>query len=379
MPQDIDTIRLLMIEKLAGSITETDDQYLMHLISSSEEIKRLWRSMQQQFSSDKIDENIAWNKVLPRLEDKTPEPLSPGRHTRRRPYWIWISGAAATFLLGVFFLLSRPSSSDAPSVASLFDEFPVVDSVQLLTAEAQTINLENEEAGKRLGEHLVASKNNLRVEGRDATARWHILLVPPSKDYQLTLADGTKVTLNSTSKIRFPTTFDTNKREIFLEGEAYFEVAKDARRPFNVITASGQVEVLGTAFSVKAYKQEAFETSLREGSVRVSAASQKRLLRPGYKLTIAGDKPTLSKFDFDEEFSWVSGVFHFHKQPLSVVARAMERWYDIEVIIQQEHLKQARLSGAIIKQEPLENTLFFLEQSMKIKTKTEGKTLILSQ
>lgn len=379
MPQDIDTIKLLMIEKLAGSITETDDRYLMHLIASSEDVSNLWLSMQQQFSEEEIDENIAWDNVAIQLEQRTPEPSALTPHVRKRIHWPWLGGAAATLLLGIFFFWTRQASNDNRDVASLFDEFPVADSVQLLTAEAQAINLENSQAAQLLEKHLIASENNLKVEGEETgAAQWHVLLVPPTKDYRLTLPDGTQVTLNSASKIRFPTAF-TNKREIFLEGEAYFEIAKDARRPFNVVTASGQVEVLGTTFSVKAYKKEAFEAALREGSIRVSAASQTLLLKPGYKLIVAGDKPALSKFDVEEEFSWVSGIFHFHKQPLSIVARAMERWYGIEVVIQQEHLKKSRLSGAIVKQEPLENTLFFLEQSMKITTKKEGKKLIISQ
>ncbi|MBC7889778.1 MAG: FecR domain-containing protein [Ferruginibacter sp.] len=164
--------------------------------------------------------------------------------------------------------------------------------------------------------------------------------------YQLILADGSKVWLNASSSIRFPTVFSGIERVVEITGEVYFEVAKNAAMPFRVKINTdsgnrGEVEVLGTHFNINAYSNEAaVKSTLLEGSIKlintisVNEGSKQVILKPGQQANL--NKQGLVKIcdntDLEEVVAWKNGMFQFNKASIEIIMRQVERWYDVDVV-----------------------------------------------
>jgi ferric-dicitrate binding protein FerR (iron transport regulator) len=199
--------------------------------------------------------------------------------------------------------------------------------------------------------------------------------------YQLILADGSKVWLNSASSLRFPTAFTGDRREVELDGEGYFEVAKNAAKPFHVKTSTQDVEVLGTHFNVNAYKdEEAVKTTLLEGRVKVSQSAisnpQSAIIKPGEQAVLSG---THSPFtidhspDLDQVMAWKNGWFEFDNCDIKTIMRQISRWYDVDI---RYEIKPDDLTygGRISRSLNLSNILKMLE-TYGVHYRLENKTL----
>ncbi len=163
---------------------------------------------------------------------------------------------------------------------------------------------------------------------------YNTITIPKGGQYQLVLADGTKVWLNAASSLRFPTAFTGKNRTVELTGEAYFEVAKNKDKPFNVKTATQSVQVLGTHFNINAYDNEAnIKTTLLEGSVKVYAANTNVMISPGQQSVLKsnGSFEIKRDLDMDEVVAWKNGTFQFNEADIQTVMRQISRWYDIDV------------------------------------------------
>ena len=150
----------------------------------------------------------------------------------------------------------------------------------------------------------------------------------------LELLDGTKVWLNSDSELRFPVTFVGDRRNVEIEGEAYFEVAKDEGKPFHVLAKGADIKVLGTTFDVKAYpEEEAIFVALETGSIELKSRSFKSYqLRPGEKAVYnkaSGRCEVLRSHDVKMYSAWRRNVLVFKSAPLSDVMKTLARTYDI--------------------------------------------------
>ncbi len=163
---------------------------------------------------------------------------------------------------------------------------------------------------------------------------YNTMSTPMGRQYQLVLADGSKVWLNAGSSIRYPVSFSGIERRVAITGEAYFEVAKNAGMPFKVqISDKAEVEVLGTHFNINAYTDEAsINTTLLEGSVRIKAFDKMQLLAPGEQVQMQGQNIRLVKnADIQQAVAWKDGLFSFTDASLETVMRQLSRWYNVEV------------------------------------------------
>jgi transmembrane sensor len=204
--------------------------------------------------------------------------------------------------------------------------------------------------------------------------------------YQVRLSDGTKVWLNATSTLKFPSSFVKSKhRKVELIGEAYFEVEKDKTMPFIVASKGQEVEVLGTHFNVNSYPDEAStKTTLLEGSVQVSVVNAKTLrqvppsiLRPGMQFIFTSSGVRIQQLEDPEEaISWKSGYFTFNREYLDEVMRKMSRWYSVDVVYKNEQIKSIPFSGTITRFANVSEVLKMLELTGKVKFTIEGKNII---
>ncbi len=162
--------------------------------------------------------------------------------------------------------------------------------------------------------------------------------IPRGGKYQVTLPDGTKVWLNSASSLTYPTKFSNNERKVTLTGEGYFEVAKNAKAPFTVITEDQSITVLGTHFNVRSYgRKSATQTTLLEGSVRVSPISTtdtqgaSRTLKPGEQSILnAKRRLEVKKVNASNVISWKDDLFYFEDTDIRSVMEEFSRWYNFE-------------------------------------------------
>jgi len=158
------------------------------------------------------------------------------------------------------------------------------------------------------------------------------LSVPRSGEYSVTLNDGTIVWLNALSTLRFPVQFSAAERRVSLSGEAYFQVAKDASRPFVVQVDSVEVRALGTEFNITAYPEDSkMGAALIEGIISVSSGNRQQLLNPGNIAEMSGDgEIEITEADMEEVTAWKNGEFVFHNTALSDIMNQLARWYDVE-------------------------------------------------
>jgi ferric-dicitrate binding protein FerR (iron transport regulator) len=200
---------------------------------------------------------------------------------------------------------------------------------------------------------------------------------PVGGKYQLNLADGSKVWLNSSSSIRFPIFFSKDKREVELKGEAYFEVSKDSKRKFSVRSGIQTVEVLGTQFNINAYSDEkSIKTTLFEGEIRVIdlKTNHSKLLKPGEQSNV-DQSIQIRKIDTQTEIAWKEGYFHFKKANIETVMRQLGRWYGVTARY-EGNLPEHHFSGAISNNLTLLEVFEILEKS-NIHFRLDGKEVVV--
>jgi ferric-dicitrate binding protein FerR (iron transport regulator) len=208
---------------------------------------------------------------------------------------------------------------------------------------------------------------------------YNTIATPRSRQFQLVLEDGTKVWLNAESSIRFPAAFDKKERRVDITGEAYFEVAKNANRPFTVSVNGMQVQVLGTHFNINSYNDEpAIHTTLLEGSVKVIKDKEARMLVPGQQAQLEnnGGFNIVKNVNTSEIVAWKNELFSFHDTDLKNLMRQVSRWYDVEIVMPQ-NIAAVTFNGKISRKSNLSDVLKMLELTDEVSFSIEGKKVIV--
>jgi ferric-dicitrate binding protein FerR (iron transport regulator) len=211
----------------------------------------------------------------------------------------------------------------------------------------------------------------------NAPIAYNTISTPRGGEYQLVLPDGTRVWLNAASSLRFPTAFASSERAVELEGEGYFEVAKRKNQPFKVVANNTTVEVLGTHFNLKAYKNEgSSQTSLLEGSVKVGNGTTKTIIKPGEQ-AVVGASATIETLqaDMEQVVAWKEGYFQFNEEDFTSVVAQLERWYDVDFNYPAS-LANKKFAGAIPRNSNLSQVLEMLELSGSITFKMEERRIM---
>lgn len=233
---------------------------------------------------------------------------------------------------------------------------------------------------------LVYTLNGKTISETDA-AFYNTISTPNGGEYQVTLADGTKVWLNAASSIRFPVLFNNNERKVFITGEAYFEVApKYAANKENIpflvsVNNSSTVKVLGTHFNINAYADEPFvKTSLLEGSVKVYTTDENnaKLLYPGQQAAYASDGKinVTNNADMEEVLAWKNGRFQFKSANIETMLRQIARWYNVEVVYKGQ--SNLHFTGQLNRNESVFKIFEKLQLTGEVKFEVEGRKIIVT-
>lgn len=195
-------------------------------------------------------------------------------------------------------------------------------------------------------------------QGMGKEIHYSEIIVPPGQMTQIKLSDGSKIWLNSGSVFKYPTEFDKSTREVFIDGEAFMEVAKNPHKPFVVNTHKFSVEVLGTSFNIDAYSDDnKADVTLVEGSVLLSSKEKnwKKKMVPGQIASIKnGELPLVSEVNTEFYVSWTEGKIVFRKESLETIAKKLERWYNVEIKFKSDELKKLEFSGTFLMYKPVE-------------------------
>jgi ferric-dicitrate binding protein FerR (iron transport regulator) len=252
----------------------------------------------------------------------------------------WIRYAAAVIVLlgvGAYFWLSNRQQPVDKVVTT--DIAPGREGAILTLADGSKVVLDS------LGNGMVAEQHGTQVVLKDgslsynasnaSTVSYNTMATPNGRQFSVQLPDGSKAWLNAASSITYPTAFIGNERPVSISGEVYFEVVKDAKRPFKVkVNDNTEVQVLGTSFNVKAYAEDAsVNTTLLEGSVRLSVFQKTQMLAPGQQTMVSrnGNIRLVNHADIQKIMAWKNGLFNFQDESLEEVMKQLERWYDIQV------------------------------------------------
>ncbi|SMD08493.1 FecR family protein [Pedobacter africanus] len=275
---------------------------------------------------------------------------------RKPRFKLWIAAASLLFMLmgaGFYFYTLRPEPSFIAAGQTGADQLPGRNEAILVLADGSRIILGQAAKGTLAteGNTLISKVDegqlNYKASVKDsktsnAIPKYNTISTPKGGQYRVVLPDGTIVWLNAASSIRFPTSFDAAQRNVELTGEAYFEVAVNRAKPFNVAAGKTNVRVLGTHFNVMAYPDEAsVNTTLLEGSVKVSTDKTEGILRPGEQAQALNGKIAIKMVDPEEAVAWKKGYFYFKDADIRTVMRQVSRWYDVEVEYQGNVQKMA--------------------------------------
>lgn len=202
------------------------------------------------------------------------------------------------------------------------------------------------------------------------------ITVPKAGMYKILLQDGTKVWVNSSTKITYPSQFSLDERVVQLEGEAYFEVAKDQNRPFRIQANGTQIEVLGTSFNVNAYSDQV-KTSLVEGSVKLISKGESKYLVPGESGEVKEDVIVVSKANVSLSSDWKRGEITLEGSSLREIFDELSRWYNVTFELEENWSEEQKFKGSISRLQNLSKVLEILEAGTSLKFIIDGRKVIV--
>ena len=211
---------------------------------------------------------------------------------------------------------------------------------------------------------------------------FNTLQIPRGGEYFLTLADGTEVWLNAETEIRYPVQFTGNKRVVYLDGEAYFTVAPDKKKPFTVVSTHASVSVLGTQFNFRAYPDEQdVQTTLVSGSVIMQSEKYKQQIKlvPGEQGVLEKRSANLTKQEVNTYLytAWKDGRFAFRDARLEDLFNILARWYDLSIFYQSPEAKDIRFTGDLNKTDDFKSILKIIEQNERVTFTVNQRTVFI--
>ncbi|MCJ0742642.1 FecR family protein [Pedobacter montanisoli] len=335
------------------------------------------------------------HKGLSAIQDRIKLAHKPNRNLNWKKYT-----AAVVLLMGItaagFYYLNTQKQSQVNSLVvhkGKLDVLPGEDAALLTLSTGETIALNENNREKLLKDsRLSISANaegqlvyqvNAANSGSQNPHSFNTIETRKGNQFQLILADGTKVWLNALSSLRFPEVFNGKTREVELQGEGYFEVEKDKAHPFIVKTSSlisgnkQEVEVLGTHFNINSY-DSAIRTTLAEGSVRVSNGNVSKILAPSYQSILTHNQIQVYPVNVEDEIDWKNGLFRFNNASLQSILLQLERWYNIDA--DMKNVPNKRYNGVISRKANLSEVLNMLSLTGNIEFElTQDRKLYINQ
>lgn len=371
------------------------DQYLQNIISE-DELAELHQYLQDDEHQVIFDEavgdyfdstshtvhikskevgDLAWQKIAQHIA--APE---PAKSLRLVSTFRFVATAAAIviILFTTLYIYQSNLAQDHLRKTIAHDILPGTNKATLQARNGKMYQLAGSKEEIIAGEKAIRYKDGTLLETEDQVQNF-TLSTPKGGQYRITLADGTKVWLNAASSLSYPNKFSDNERRVVLQGEAYFEVAHNAKKPFIVSTRDQEIKVLGTTFNVNAYQNEGMTvTTLINGRVKLNSpnSSKAAYLKPGEQSILNQNAFRIMPVDVTFYTAWKDGEFIFKATPLSTVLRQIERWYNLEIDYNGIP-EDIQIHASIQRDKPLSAVLSALEKITNLKFDIEGRRMKL--
>ncbi|MBX2925286.1 MAG: FecR domain-containing protein [Chitinophagaceae bacterium] len=334
-----------------------------------------------------------------RREQEVQPPVYAMRSYKRSNIIKWMAAAGSIiFIITTLYLFWGTPQNTLRQVAEVNKSSvnqvavkPGGNKAYLTLSDGTVVNLDSMAAGSftTQGSARIVKSGNGQLEYvfsnvKNSVPVYNTITTPKGGKYKIILPDGTKVWLNAGSSLRFPVAFTGKSRNVYLQGEGYFEVSKDPVMPFYVNAGNSLVEVLGTHFNVNAYEDEdAVSTTLLEGKVKVDqnavtgSTTGAVILKPGEQadLSKSGRITTRRDVNIDEVVAWKEGFFDFKNIPVTDLMRQIVRWYDVDIEYRGE-VPDTKLTGKISRDVNLDKLIDMLQYA-GLNMKVENRTIMI--
>ncbi|MBD3588810.1 FecR domain-containing protein [Bacteroides sp. GM023] len=381
----------LMRKVLLGEANETEQQELEKRLAECPDLQKVYEQLQngetlkvafgeyQNYSSKK-----AYQSFLQKIGQM--EPKEQKRRSRR--IWWYAAAAVATLVVALSFYMSNYIAPEE-EIKALIQ--PGTQQAQLTLPDGSIIDVHKKEVNVivdgvqvKYKEGVLSYQSTVTTQHEEKNveeqpAKSNELVIPRGGENTVVLADGTTVHLNAGSKLTYPVRFVGKRRTVILEGEAYFDVVADEKRPFVVQTHLGEVIVLGTAFNVNAYADAPVcYTTLVRGKVKFSTPYTADItLSPGEQAVVSANGSEKRVVDLEEYVGWVNGVYTFNNRSLGEIMQTFERWYDIQVYYETPALRDIAYSGSLKRYGTINSFLDALELTGDLTYKISGRNVLI--
>ena len=372
-------------EELAGMVLETDNELIAGWMEDA------WHSFTPTELMAHEEADMRFNAILDSAKKNNNEHIIPARGIAIiSRYWLRIAAIFLIALTGAttwFFIGRKPAETITNAKETQANDVrPGGNYATLTLSDGSKIILDSASNGILANQGTTQitklANGKLKYESDLATRNvlYNTMSTPTGGQYRLTLPDGTEVWLNAASSITYPVAFAGNERNVSITGEVYFEVRKNAAKPFKVKVKEQVIEVLGTHFNVNAYDNEdAIKTTLAEGAVKVRSGNNFMVLQPGQQARHekSGQLKLIAEPDMEETFAWKDGLFRFNGSGIETIMKQAARWYGVEVVYKD------KIDEAFVAEIPrnvnLSKLLELLELTKQVHFNIEGKAVIVTR
>ncbi len=382
----------IILKEIRQEASEEELKILHDWLSHSASNRSVYENLKQKdnisqriTSYKKINSELAWEKVNSKISREKQSIKSKLLLVLKYAAVILVPLLVATFLI----LKNDPNANSEVSFSKLEKQITNLNESSLITAEGNIVSLSAASIDSVLvidGTQVTKDESEIYYEGRASEnkkeIKYNTLITPKSRVFNVVLADGSKVWLNASSAIKYPTQFNLDERKVYLTGEAFFEVTKNPEKPFIVSTSEMEVEVLGTSFNVMAYPEdELIETTLVEGEVKVKTSNSNLIIEPGTQAQLNRKSNKIEeKFVNTELFtSWKNGKYIYDYESIEIVMRKLSRWYAVDVFYLDDEVRNLHFSGTLYNYNNIEQTLYIIELATNIKFEKVDNAILISK
>lgn len=333
---------------------------------------------------EKEEREAIWSAIMEASSKQNRK--TPLRHIGFSNRWMWAAASIVIIISATYlFLQNKNALQQVPAIASNKLATPILPGHQgaiLTLSNGNKIVLDSMKNG------VVATQNGAKIMLVDGQLSYNpnsgptemvynTMSTPKGRVFTIQLSDGTQVWLNASSSITYPIVFTGSKREVEITGEAYFEVAHHASKPFIVKRNDMEIKVLGTHFNVNAYAdEEDIKVTLLEGAVRVSNGSGDIKIEPGQQVKVGKTSLSLNKdINLAAVMAWKNGEFFFDRASIKTVMRQIQRWYNVEVVYQGKVTRH--FGGTIPRNVDASKVFEMLEMTGGVNFKIVGEKVVV--
>lgn len=384
-------INSIIHDQLLGQLSEEEEKRLQIWIESSLENKKNYESLMQdtdlseryrQFAT--VDEEQAWKEFQ--------EKHFQVRGIHRRMLWRYAAIFMIPIIIGAAIWVGMWRNADTVPVRVQDDQLAMIRSEKMGKQKATLVLAGGQEIELKSASHQSLQDSTIlpklspeameetQSENGDVTATDNNKLVTyDDSEFWLTFEDGTKVHLNYNTTLKYPSHFSAASRTVYLDGEAYFQIAKDDR-PFRVITANGIVKQYGTSFNVNTHVAGVTKVVLVEGAISVFPnQGDEHKIHPGELAVLNGatQDVQISKVDIEPYIAWNSGRFVFDNCSLETLMEVISRWYDKKIMFEDEDIKTIRFTGDLDRYGSIIPILKAIQRVTHLEMDVEGEAIII--